>query len=142
MQNNQELHRSTESTPVESDNNAGSPTQIERCPRYYPQIAQSLSGDDSGGQWWGVALENTQLTYFEVPSHSRFERHSHESEQITMVLEGVLFFESNNVLFAVQAGDVIAIPSMVPHTVYTLNDPVRAIDAWSPVHKKYVIEGK
>lgn len=27
---------------------------------------------------WGVALEKTMLTYFEVDPHSRFERHSHD----------------------------------------------------------------
>jgi quercetin dioxygenase-like cupin family protein len=42
---------------------------------------------------WAVALDKTMLTYFEVQPYSRFESHSHESEQITMVLDGELFFE-------------------------------------------------
>ena len=32
---------------------------------------------------WAVALQHTMLTYFEVNARSRFEAHSHTSEQIT-----------------------------------------------------------
>jgi len=40
---------------------------------------------------WAVALEKTMLTYFEIESNSKFDMHSHTSEQITMVLEGNYF---------------------------------------------------
>jgi EamA-like transporter family len=50
-----------------------------------------LREDVPGAQLWAVSLEHTMLTYFEVQPHSRFERHQHESEQITLVLDGELF---------------------------------------------------
>lgn len=40
-----------------------------------------------GTRMWGVALQNTLLTYFEIEPNSEFAMHSHENEQITMVLE-------------------------------------------------------
>jgi quercetin dioxygenase-like cupin family protein len=40
-----------------------------------------------------IALGRAMLTYFELQPHARFESHRHESEQITVVLEGELFFE-------------------------------------------------
>ena len=86
---------------------------------------------------WGVALEKTLLTYFEVESNSRFEAHSHESEQITMVLEGELFFEVDGEVICVGPGEVIAIPSMEPHAAFTKEISVKAVDAWSPVMEKY-----
>jgi quercetin dioxygenase-like cupin family protein len=86
---------------------------------------------------WGVALEKTMLTYFEVEPHSRFERHSHESEQITMVLKGELFFEMDERVVRVNQGEVIAIPSNVPHAVFTKERSVEAVDAWSPLMEKY-----
>lgn len=78
------------------------------------------------------------LTYFEVQPHSRFESHRHESEQITMVLEGALFFETNGKVIEVKAGEVIAIPSNIPHAVFTKDAAVKAVDAWSPVREKYL----
>lgn len=41
---------------------------------------------------WAVALEKTMLTYFTVEANASFPEHSHESEQITMVLSGSLYF--------------------------------------------------
>ena len=52
-----------------------------------------FSEDIPGAKQWAVSLGNTMLTYFEVDPNCTFDSHSHESEQITMVLEDVLFFE-------------------------------------------------
>jgi quercetin dioxygenase-like cupin family protein len=105
--------------------------------QYFPRDSLPLRPDVDGAKLWAVALRNTMLTYFEVEPHARFERHSHEAEQITMVLEGELFFELDGRLVRVGAGEVIAVPSLVPHAVYAKYAPVRAIDAWSPVPDKY-----
>jgi amino-acid N-acetyltransferase len=96
-----------------------------------------LRPDVPGSRMWAVSLEHTMLTYFEVEPHSRFESHSHESEQITLVLSGELFFEVPGVVRCVKPGEVIAIPSSVPHAVWTEALAVTAIDAWSPVMRKY-----
>jgi amino-acid N-acetyltransferase len=96
-----------------------------------------LRSDVPGARMWAVSLEHTMLTYFEVEPRSRFEPHSHESEQITMVLTGELFFEVAGVAHCIKPGEVIAIPSSVPHAVWTEELAVTAIDAWSPVMKKY-----
>lgn len=81
-------------------------------------------------------MNNTRLTYFEVEGNSRFEAHTHESEQITMVIEAELYFEVEEGSVCVKKGEVIAIPSMEKHAAYTKQFPVKAVDAWSPVMKK------
>lgn len=87
---------------------------------------------------WGVALERTMLTYFEVAPNCRFEMYRHESEQITLVLEGEAFFEiEGGETFAVKVGEVIAIPGNVPLAVYTKERGTKAVDAWSPVMEEY-----
>lgn len=96
-----------------------------------------LRPDVPGARMWAVSLQHTMLTYFEVDPHSRFESHSHESEQITMVLTGELFFEVRGAIHSVKPGEVIAIPSSVPHAVWTEALRVTAIDAWSPVMTQY-----
>jgi amino-acid N-acetyltransferase len=96
-----------------------------------------LRPDVPGARMWAVSLDHTMLTYFEVDPNSRFESHSHESEQISMVLSGELFFEVEGVVHCIKPGEVMAIPSSVPHAVWTETSAVTAIDAWSPVMRKY-----
>lgn len=86
---------------------------------------------------WGVSLDNTQLTYFEVDPNCTFDAHTHESEQITMVMEGELYFTLENETICVKKGEVIAIPSMEKHGAFTKQLAVKAVDTWSPVMKKY-----
>ncbi|HEY6873201.1 MAG TPA: cupin domain-containing protein [Geobacteraceae bacterium] len=105
--------------------------------RYYPKERLRLADDVPGTRQWAVFLDRTMLTYFEVDPHSRFESHTHESEQITMVLEGVLYFEQGEKIVGVKAGEVIAIPANAPHAVFTQEAAVRAVDAWSPVMDTY-----
>ena len=112
--------------------------RINKEARYYPKEVLRLQPDVPGTKMWGIALEKAMLTYFEAEPSCRFERHSHESEQITMVLEGSLFFElEDGKIVEVNAGEVIAIPSNVPHAVYTGKKKTKAVDAWSPVMQKY-----
>ena len=105
--------------------------------RYYPKESLCLTADVPGARQWAVSLDQTMLTYFEVDPDCRFESHSHASEQITMVLEGVLFFEQGDKVVGVKAGEVIAIPAHAPHSVFTGETAVKAVDAWSPVMDKY-----
>jgi quercetin dioxygenase-like cupin family protein len=62
-----------------------------RSPRYFDRRALPQKDDEAGAQFWSVALEQTQLTYFEVGPNCRFETHRHQGEQITLVLEGELY---------------------------------------------------
>lgn len=86
---------------------------------------------------WGVALEKTMFTYFEVEPQSSFEMHHHESEQITMVLEGELFFEVGGRIIGVKEREVLALPAALPHAAFTREKPVKAVDAWSPVMERF-----
>lgn len=58
--------------------------------------------------------------------------HQHESEQISQVIEGALRFEVEGQEIIARAGDVLQIPSNVPHRVVGLEDS-RALDIFSPV---------
>jgi quercetin dioxygenase-like cupin family protein len=105
--------------------------------QYYPKDKLNLKTVIDGARMWGVALENTLLTYFEVEPNSEFAMHRHESEQITLVLEGELFFKVDGGEIRVRPGEVIALPSNVEHGAFTRAKPAKAVDAWSPVMEKY-----
>ena len=107
-------------------------------PRHYASGDLSLQTDDSGARFWAVALKQSMLSYFEVPPDATFERHEHESEQITLVLEGSLDFRFDSHTVTVGAGEVVAVPSRIPHAVVAGPAGARAVDAWSPVRSEYV----
>ena len=101
------------------------------------------SGDDltlkpnvPGAQMWAVGLDKAMLTYFELQPNTAFPEHSHEAEQITMVLKGELIFTYDRKTITLKPGDVIAIPSNRIHSAHTGEKSCRAVDAWSPVRQE------
>jgi len=96
-----------------------------------------LNDDVPGARQWAVALDKVMLTYFEIDPGCLFERHAHESEQITWVLEGELIFVFDDGEIRARPGDVVAIPAGVEHAVRTDHLASKAIDAWSPPEDKY-----
>jgi quercetin dioxygenase-like cupin family protein len=100
--------------------------------KHYPRRTLQPLGRCAGVRHWGVAIDDAVLTYFEVDPNTRFHLHRHDSEQITLVLEGTLFFEIDGALTAVGAGEVVAIPSRVPHALFTGESLARVVDVWSP----------
>jgi len=104
----------------------------------YSRDELHLKPNVPGAQMWAVGLENAMLTYFELAPDTRFPDHSHEAEQITMVLEGELTFGYEGKTVTLKPGEVIAIPSNVRHSVITGPRPCKAVDAWSPVRKEYL----
>lgn len=57
--------------------------------------------------------------------------HQHESEQFSYVIKGALKFELEGMEVIARSGDVLLIPSNVPHKVVALEDTLD-IDIFSP----------
>jgi len=58
--------------------------------------------------------------------------HQHESEQLTYIIEGALKFELEGREVVVRKGEVLHIPSNVPHRAVALEDTLD-LDIFSPV---------
>jgi len=58
--------------------------------------------------------------------------HHHENEQISSVVTGAMRFEIEGKEIVLRAGDVLFIPSNVPHRVVALEDS-QALDVFSPI---------
>jgi len=63
--------------------------------------------------------------------------HQHESEQVSYVLDGALKFELEGQTVVVRKGEVLCIPSHVPHRVVALEDSV-GLDIFSPIRKDWL----
>ena len=64
-------------------------------------------------------------------------QHHHESEQITYILEGALEFEIEGKRIVVHAGEVLHIPSNVPHAAVALEDTLD-LDIFSPIRTDWL----
>lgn len=111
--------------------------KIKNSIQIYSKETLKLEKNIPGVKMFAVSLEKTMLTYFEIEKNRRFDKHCHESEQITMVLEGELYFEVNGEINCIIPGEIIAIPSNIEHAAFTKDLAVKAVDAWSPIMKKY-----
>jgi quercetin dioxygenase-like cupin family protein len=63
--------------------------------------------------------------------------HHHESEQITYILEGALKFDIEGKEVIVRQGEVLQIPSHVPHRAVALEDTLD-LDIFSPIRTDWL----
>ena len=63
--------------------------------------------------------------------------HSHESEQISYVIQGALKFTIQGEEFTVREGEVLHIPSNVPHQAEALDDCFE-MDVFSPIRQDWL----
>ncbi len=63
--------------------------------------------------------------------------HEHESEQITYIMEGALKFELEGREVVVRKGEVILIPSRVPHRAVALEDTLD-LDIFAPIRRDWL----
>lgn len=63
--------------------------------------------------------------------------HQHESEQVTYILDGALKFELEGREVVVRTGEVLRIPSFVPHRAVALEDTFD-LDVFSPIRHDWL----
>ena len=63
--------------------------------------------------------------------------HKHESEQLTFVLEGALELQLEGKKVVVHSGEVLLIPSWVPHSAVALED-TDDLDVFSPIRQDWL----
>jgi quercetin dioxygenase-like cupin family protein len=65
--------------------------------------------------------------------------HSHPHEQITYVAEGeVLFLAEGAEPCRLRAGDLVAVPGGVPHSIQLLSHRARLVDSFTPVRVDFL----
>lgn len=64
--------------------------------------------------------------------------HSHPHEQVVYLAEGEVMFTIGEESTRLSAGDMIAVPGDIPHTIQLLTPVVRIIDTWTPVRQEFL----
>ncbi len=81
-----------------------------------------------------VTAERMMIAHVYLKKGAIVPKHSHENEQITYILEGALRFsigEDGSEQIVVSAGEVLTIPSNVPHMAEALEDTLD-VDVFNP----------
>jgi quercetin dioxygenase-like cupin family protein len=84
-----------------------------------------------------IAGEKAMVAHIFLKKDAVVPEHHHESEQITYILEGALKFELEGKEVVVRKGEVLHIPSNVPHRAVALEDTVD-MDIFSPIRKDWL----
>lgn len=87
-----------------------------------------------------ITGERMMLAHVYLKKGSIVPRHSHDNEQLTYILEGALKFligPEGNQEFIVRAGEVLVIPSNVPHQAEALEDTLD-VDVFSPPRQDWL----
>ncbi|MBA3948699.1 MAG: cupin domain-containing protein [Acidobacteria bacterium] len=84
-----------------------------------------------------VTGEREMLAQIYLKKGAVVPMHSHESEQITYVLQGALRFLIDGELVTVREGEVLLIPSWVEHQAEALDDTFE-LDVFSPIRQDWI----
>jgi quercetin dioxygenase-like cupin family protein len=87
-----------------------------------------------------IVGERMMLAHVYLAKGSIVPRHAHENEQLTYILQGALRFhigEDGAEEIVVRAGEVLVIPSNVPHQAEALEDTLD-VDVFSPPRQDWL----
>jgi len=79
-----------------------------------------------------IAGEKAMLAQIFLAKGCVVPTHQHESEQISYIVEGALKFDLEGKEVVVRSGEVLLIPSNVPHSAVALEDTMD-FDIFSPI---------
>jgi quercetin dioxygenase-like cupin family protein len=84
-----------------------------------------------------VAGEKAMVAQIFLKKGAVVPLHHHESEQITYVLDGSMVFDIEGQQVTVAKGQVLRIPSNVPHSAVALEDTLD-LDIFSPIRQDWI----
>ena len=87
-----------------------------------------------------VTGERSMLAHLYLEKGALVHRHSHDNEQFTYVLKGALRFhlgEQGNDEVVVRQGEVLHIPSNIPHRIEALEDTLD-LDIFTPIRQDWL----
>ena len=84
-----------------------------------------------------ITGEKVMIAQVRLEKDALVPEHSHESEQISYIVEGALRFWVGGEELVLRSGEVLVIPSNVPHRALALEDTLD-IDIFSPIRQDWL----
>ena len=101
----------------------------------YPDIPLTELVPDSNSHL--VFGERVMVSFLTMSANTCFPPHSHEAEQIMIVLEGYMDEIIEGKLYPIKKGDVITLPSNIEHGGYIRDVDCSVIDIFSPPREDF-----
>lgn len=83
-------------------------------------------------------LMMTVIDFNNGPTAQPDPLHSHPHEQITYVAEGEIIFVLGENQERLAPGDMVVVPSEIPHSIQLLTPHVRLIDCFTPIRQDFL----
>ena len=84
-----------------------------------------------------VVGDQLMLAHVFMKKGAHVPRHHHHNEQVTYILEGALKFAIDGKEIVVRAGEVLCIPSNMPHEAWALEDTLD-LDVFNPPREDWL----
>ncbi len=87
-----------------------------------------------------ITAERMMIAHVHLKKGDEVPRHAHENEQLTYILNGALHFwigDNGEREIIVRAGEVLVIPSNVPHRAVALEDTLD-VDVFNPPRQDWL----
>ena len=88
-----------------------------------------------------ISGEREMLAQIYLKRGALVPMHSHESEQMTYILQGALRFLVGSEEMIVREGEVLHIPAWTPHQAEALEDTFE-LDMFSPIRQDWLVESE
>jgi|SRR5580765_882515 len=85
-----------------------------------------------------VTASRVTIASLEMKRGCAVPSHSHENEQVTLVLSGALKFDVAGKEIVVRAGEVLELPPHVPHGVVEVLEDSQVVDVFSPIRQDWI----
>jgi len=100
---------------------------------------EAMQREDMNPKMWRKLIygERAMLAQISIATGGIVPLHHHESEQLSYCVKGALKFELEGKEVVVHAGQVLVIPSNVPHSAVALEDFL-GFDVFSPIREDWL----
>lgn len=85
-----------------------------------------------------VNTDQQTISFLTMKAGSSFAVHSHENEQVMIVIDGYCDEIIDGKIYRVSKGDVIRLPPNVPHGAFLMEVDCQAIDIFTPPRSDYL----
>jgi len=85
-----------------------------------------------------ITASRMTIARLEMKKGCSVPSHSHDNEQVTLVLSGALKFDVAGKEIIVRAGETLELPPHVPHAVVDVLEDSQVIDVFSPIRQDWI----
>jgi len=110
----------------------GTQDELKKYIVHYPDVPEQELAPGANSHL--VAGKQAVVSFLTMPKGTYFPVHQHEAEQIMVLVDGFVEQIIDGKLYPVNKGDVIVLPSNVPHGGYVREDST-VIDIFAPARE-------